>query len=266
MAIEKQRRAFISYSHVNRDFAIKLAKALRAAEYAVWFDQLDIPAGARWDDEVENALRDCSIFMVILTPASIASENVKDEIGYAIDHGKRILPVLLEDCDVPLRLRRFQYVDFTAKSFEQGLESAKELLGGLVDEASEPIAVKPLAVENVSKSKPVSNASAQKKPMSRSMIIGIIVVVVIVLAIIIGIWLTSGDNSSGDSTPSPLDTPSSYSINNVQALEVDFLNNPQNRLDYEWVSYDSTKKHIAIDADTLLYKNNSESTDSELFL
>ena len=44
MAIEKQRRAFISYSHVNRDFAIKLAKALRAAEYAVWFDQLDIPA------------------------------------------------------------------------------------------------------------------------------------------------------------------------------------------------------------------------------
>ena len=215
---------------------------------------------------MENALRDCSIFMVILTPASIASENVKDEIGYAIDHGKRILPVLLEDCDVPLRLRRFQYVDFTAKSFEQGLESAKELLGGLVDEASEPIAVKPLAVENVSKSKPVSNASAQKKPMSRSMIIGIIVVVVIVLAIIIGIWLTSGDNSSGDSTPSPLDTPSSYSINNVQALEVDFLNNPQNRLDYEWVSYDSTKKHIAIDADTLLYKNNSESTDSELFL
>ena len=135
MATENPPRAFISYSHVNRDFATKLANGLKAAGHPVWFDQLDIPAGARWDDEVENALRECSIFMVILTPASIASENVKDEIGYAIDHGKCILPVLLESCDIPLRLNRFQHVDFTTKSFEEGLESAKELLGGLVAQA-----------------------------------------------------------------------------------------------------------------------------------
>src|ERR1700690_2957235 len=172
MATEKQRRAFISYSHINRDFATKLAKALRAAEYAVWFDQLDIPTGARWDDEIENALRDCSIFMVILTPASIASENVKDEIGYAIDHVKRILPVLLDDFDVPLRLRRFQYVDFTKKSFEEGIESAKQLLGGLVDEASEPTAAKTPVTESPTESKPVQNVPAQKKPISKGLVIG----------------------------------------------------------------------------------------------
>src|SRR5215207_2599398 len=133
------RRAFISYSRLNKEFATKLAKGLRAAKYPVWFDQLDIPTGARWDDEVEKALRECNIFMIILTPASIGSENVKDEIGYAIDRGKRILPVLLEECDVPLRLRRFQYVDFTTKSFGEGFESAKELLSELIDEESIPL-------------------------------------------------------------------------------------------------------------------------------
>jgi isopentenyl diphosphate isomerase/L-lactate dehydrogenase-like FMN-dependent dehydrogenase len=46
MATENQHRAFISYSHVNRDFATKLAKGLKAAGYPVWFDQLNIPAGA----------------------------------------------------------------------------------------------------------------------------------------------------------------------------------------------------------------------------
>ena len=139
MTPDKQRRAFISYSRTNKDFAVKLTKGLRSAGYPVWFDQFDIPTGSRWDDEVEKALRECSIFMIILTPASISSENVKDEIGYAIDHGKRIVPVLLESCDVPLRLRRFQYVDFTSKSFDEGFESAKELLGDLVDESSVPL-------------------------------------------------------------------------------------------------------------------------------
>lgn len=137
MSNEKQRHAFINYSTVNKEFTTKFVKSLRAGGYPVWFDLLDLPAGSRRDDEVEKALRECSIFVTILTPESIASENVKGEIDYAIDHDKRILPVLLEACDVPLRLRHFQYVDFTTQSFDEGLESVKELLGDLVEETSE---------------------------------------------------------------------------------------------------------------------------------
>ena len=164
MTPDKQRRAFISYSRTNKDFAVKLTRGLRSAGYPVWFDQFDIPTGSRWDDEVEKALRECSIFMIILTPASISSENVKDEIGYAIDHGKRILPVLLESCDVPLRLRRFQYVDFTSKSFEEGFESAKELLGDLVDETSVPL---PAKDETERKNKQEAEAAAKEAEADR---------------------------------------------------------------------------------------------------
>lgn len=140
MATEKKRHTFISYSRINKEFALKLARELKAAGFPIWLDQLDIPTGARWDDEIEKALRECGIFMVILTPASITSENTKDEIGYAIDHGKRILPVLLEDCEIPLRLRRFQYVDFTRMNYTEGVRSAKELLARLVEEKSVPVA------------------------------------------------------------------------------------------------------------------------------
>jgi len=108
-----------------------LARELRSAGFSIWLDVLDISTGARWDDEVEKALATCGIFMVILTPTSVASDNVKDEIGYAIDHGKRIVPVLLESSTIPLRLRRFQYVDFTSKSYGEGVESARRILSSL---------------------------------------------------------------------------------------------------------------------------------------
>ena len=128
MNTARRRWTFISYSRKDKEFALQFARELKSAGHLVWLDQLDIPTGARWDDAVERALRECEIFLVILTAASISSENVKDEIGYAIDHGKRIMPVLLEECDIPLRLRRFQYVDFTTMKFEEGVKRAKQLL------------------------------------------------------------------------------------------------------------------------------------------
>ena len=136
--MDKQRKTFLSYSRLNKDFAIRLAKELKAEGFDIWLDQLDIPAGSRWDREVETALKESEIFMIILTSSSVGSENVLDEIGYAIDNHKRFLPVLLEKCEVPLRLRRFQYVDFTDKSFDDGVQSAKELLRSLIAQPTIP--------------------------------------------------------------------------------------------------------------------------------
>jgi hypothetical protein len=136
MKSRQSRRTFISYSRVNQEFALKLATELRETNFSIWMDQLDIPSGARWDNEVEKALNGCGIFLIILTPESIASENVKDEIGFAIDHGKRILPILLEQCDIPLRLRRLQYADFTQTSYRDGVESVKQLLEELTQQKS----------------------------------------------------------------------------------------------------------------------------------
>ena len=136
--MEKQRRTFLSYSRANKEFALKLARELKSEGFAVWLDLLDIPPGARWDVEVEKALIECEVFMIIITKDSIASENVLDEIGYAIDSGKRFLPVLMEKCNIPLRLRRFQYVDFTDKNFDEGVEIAKELLRNLIAQPTTP--------------------------------------------------------------------------------------------------------------------------------
>ena len=119
---------FISYSRADSSFAVRLAKNLKSAGFDIWLDQLDIPTGARWDDEVEAALEACKTFLIILSPESLESQNVKDEIGYAIDSGKEILPVKIKPGEIPFRLRRFQYVDFTNQSYQESLKEIKSLL------------------------------------------------------------------------------------------------------------------------------------------
>ena len=103
MATEGQA-AFISYSRKDSKFALGLAKRLKAKGANVWMDQLEIKASDTWEDEVEEALTACPRLLVILSPNSVRSENVRDEIHFALDEHKTIIPVLYRDCAIPYRL------------------------------------------------------------------------------------------------------------------------------------------------------------------
>ncbi|MDD2922120.1 MAG: toll/interleukin-1 receptor domain-containing protein [Anaerolineales bacterium] len=119
---------FLSYSHSDAAFAAKLAGGLEKAGYEVWLDRTDIQTGARWDDEIVKGLDASAVFLVLLSEASTASQNVKDEIGYALDHNKQILPLLIESCEIPFRLRRVQYVDFAALKYSEGLQTVLSIV------------------------------------------------------------------------------------------------------------------------------------------
>jgi translation elongation factor EF-Tu-like GTPase len=121
--------AFISYSRVDSEFVIKLARDLKAADAGIWLDQLDIRPGERWDRAIEDALRKCSSLILTLSPASVASDNVLDEVSFALETHKSVIPVFYQDCDIPFRLHRLQYIDFR-HDYAQGLTSLLYALNG----------------------------------------------------------------------------------------------------------------------------------------
>ena len=43
---------------------------------------------------MEEALRTCEGMLIVLSPASVGSDNVKDEVSYALEHRKLVVPVL----------------------------------------------------------------------------------------------------------------------------------------------------------------------------
>lgn len=62
---------FFRYSREDSEFALRLAKNLRAFGAVIWLDQLDISPGERWDRAVANALANCPHMLVILLPSSV---------------------------------------------------------------------------------------------------------------------------------------------------------------------------------------------------
>ena len=119
--------AFFSYCRDDSSFVVRLAADLKEAGAKVWLDQLDIAPGQRWDRAIEEALMSCPSLIVILSPTSIESTNVMDEVSFALEEKKTVIPVVYKDCVIPFRLRRLQYVDFK-QDYDYGFQ---QLLGAL---------------------------------------------------------------------------------------------------------------------------------------
>lgn len=121
--------AFVSYSRADAEFSLKLAEDLKAGGANVWLDQLDIEPGERWARAVQTALSSAPRVLVILSPASVNSTNVEDEIAFALEKRKKVIPILYQDCEVPFQLVPFQYVDFRA-DYARGLGRLLKTLAG----------------------------------------------------------------------------------------------------------------------------------------
>lgn len=104
---------FVSYSSDDRPFALGLVKELQRLGANVWIDQLGIGLGENWDNAIEQALDQSETFMLILSPTSVESQNVQDEVSIAINTRKKLVPILIKECELPMRLQRRQYADLT---------------------------------------------------------------------------------------------------------------------------------------------------------
>lgn len=121
---------FISYSHENKDFVDQLATQLVHRNVNVWLDRWELSIGDSIIDKVQDAVDGASALLVILSKASIASEWCKRELssGFLRELEEKrvvVMPVLLEDCEIPLFARGKMYADFRA-NFDDGLKTVVE--------------------------------------------------------------------------------------------------------------------------------------------
>jgi ABC-type Mn2+/Zn2+ transport system ATPase subunit len=111
---------FISYSRRDSATAISVRDNLVRQGVSVWIDQRNIDPGIHWDKEIEDALLKARLIIVLLSPDSCSSANVMDEVSFAMSRRIALLPVLIKQCDLPLRLHRLQYVNALESSEDVG--------------------------------------------------------------------------------------------------------------------------------------------------
>ena len=119
-------KVFISYSREDAGLVYPLVARLKRHGVSIWIDEHNIKSGMRWDVAIEEALRDASHMLVILSKASVESQYVRAEIDLALDTNTIIVPILISPCTRPFQIRQIQYINFMideSKGFDKLLKN-----------------------------------------------------------------------------------------------------------------------------------------------
>lgn len=128
------RDIFISYSHTDRAWvSSELLPKLEGSGLSVLIDFKDFSAGAFGIEQMENAVTNCRKIVLVLTPKFVESEWCKLEnvMAQTLDPGasrRKLIPILKERCDLPLRLRTLHYRNLTANDPEEWNLLIRDLL------------------------------------------------------------------------------------------------------------------------------------------
>ena len=156
---------FFSYSRHDGDFVKQLAQDLKDRSMNVWLDQLDIAPGVKWDTCIEQALNESAGIILVLSTSSVQSDNVMDEVNYAITKGKHVIPLLLDDCDVPFRLARIQQIDFKS-DHQKGIATIIATINAQNAGAQNTVDAPVVNASIPPPPKPVSNYTSTPPPMA----------------------------------------------------------------------------------------------------
>jgi hypothetical protein len=104
----------------------------------VWLDEEKLFPGMEWSSEIEKAVEATDVIIVCLSHNSVTKEGfVQRELKFALDIALEkpegtlfIIPLRLDDCEPPRRLRGWQYADYfpenqRIRAYHRMLESLK---------------------------------------------------------------------------------------------------------------------------------------------
>lgn len=117
-------KIFISYSSQDAEFAAQLRDDLNIIGHNPWIDSFEINPGENILTKIQEGIKDCKYALIIISKSSMASGWVDKEWKESLweSHykgGLKIIPILKEECEIPIFLRTIKFADFT-KSYAVG--------------------------------------------------------------------------------------------------------------------------------------------------
>lgn len=127
MPSKKALKIFLCHSSADKPVVKQLHDLLLKHGAAPWLDAEQLLPGQDWNLEINKALDVSDAILICLSRNSVDKEGyVQREVRIALDRALEmpegrifLIPVRLEECELPSRLRSYQYVDLFA---ENGVE------------------------------------------------------------------------------------------------------------------------------------------------
>lgn len=114
-------KVFLCHTSQDKPVIRALYLRLRDVEWIEpWLDEEKILPGQDWDTEIGKALENTNVVIVCLSNNSFTKEGyIQTEIKKSLDIANTkpedvifIIPIRLDDCQIPSRLKKYQYCDF----------------------------------------------------------------------------------------------------------------------------------------------------------
>ncbi len=125
------KTVFVSYSSEDRKLVNTIVQMMKDEQIAYWKAPEMIPAGSSYAREIPRAIKECEVFLLVLSRTSQRSIWVEKEIDSAISHRKTIIPFQIDD--VPLNdtfkfyLNNVQMISYVMDKEDAFCELKKQL-------------------------------------------------------------------------------------------------------------------------------------------
>ncbi len=135
MPENRKLKVFLCHSKDDKPKVRELYRRLVADGFDAWLDEEKLMPGQDWDLEIRKAVRESNVVVVCLSKDSVTKAGyVQKEIRFALDVADEqpegavfIIPARLEDCQVPTRLSKWQWVNlFEETGYERLIKTLTE--------------------------------------------------------------------------------------------------------------------------------------------
>jgi hypothetical protein len=120
---------FISHAKEDIEFAEELFDYLSEHGYSPWLDKKKLKVGSNWDYEIKKALKESTFVILLLSSTSVRKRGyIQKEFKYALEYSENkliddiyIIPILLDRCEVPEQLSKFQWIEVEQENFRKSI-------------------------------------------------------------------------------------------------------------------------------------------------
>ncbi|HSG90596.1 MAG TPA: TIR domain-containing protein [Pseudomonadales bacterium] len=132
---------FVSYAHDDLPLIRNDLTLLAERGSETWYD-VDLTPGQPWAEQLATTIESATLFLIFLTPRSVRSPNCLNEVHFALQRGKRILTVYVEDVPLPpeleLGLGRHQGIRRFSMSAADYMDRLPLIVGRLLAQRDAP--------------------------------------------------------------------------------------------------------------------------------
>jgi hypothetical protein len=137
LGLVSSTKVFFAHSSIDKRFVRDLKARLSRRRVHGWIDEEQLPPGTPLRSALADVIADPAVVVIaVLSAHSVKSKWVKEELELALDYAEarrpKLIPLVIDDVEIPPILRRLLYVKFRADAsdgiakeadFERAVES-----------------------------------------------------------------------------------------------------------------------------------------------